>query len=54
MSPTYVATYHTYTWLGTIVFGTPTIGYTALVQPATYTGTDADESFTAKVNARYL
>jgi hypothetical protein len=34
---------------GTIAFGTPTVGYTALVQPFTYTGTDAD-SFTAKVN----
>ena len=34
---------------GTIIFGTPTIGYTALTQPFTYTGTDAD-SFTAKVD----
>lgn len=34
---------------GTIIFGTPTVGYTALIQPFTYTGTDAD-SFTAKVN----
>lgn len=34
---------------GIIVFGTPTIGYTALIQPFTYTGIDAD-SFTAKVN----
>lgn len=34
---------------GTIVFGTPTRGYTTLVQPFTYTRTDAD-SFIAKVN----
>ena len=48
MSPTYVLPTIP-TPDGTIVFGTPTIGYTALVQPFTYTGTDAD-SFTAKVN----
>lgn len=47
-SPTYVLPYAPVPE-GTIVFGTPTIGYTALIQPFTYTGTDAD-SFTAKVD----
>ena len=47
-SPTYVLPYAPVPE-GTIVFGTPTKGYTALTQPFTYTGTDAD-SFTAKVD----
>lgn len=34
---------------GVIVFGTPLVGYTAINQPFSYTGTDAN-SFTAKVN----